>query len=125
MSKPLTEQELHILAMNHVANDLNDLGFKFISINSELKKNPQFVCLGEDDQYYFIIVRVVKLPLSPYKYDVVWMEKVKKHAHKRNAKVLYAGVGLGHADDEDLPVSLDQDYLLEYTGIQSAELILN
>ena len=125
MSKALTEQELHILAMNHVGNDLNDLGFEFISINSELENHPQFICLDEDDQCYFIIVRAVKLPFNPNKYDVVWMESVKKEAHKENAKVLYAGVGLGNADNEDSPVFIDEDYLLEYAGIQSTELILN
>ena len=125
MSKALTEQELHNLAMNHVGNDLEDQGFEFISINNKLQKNPQFVCKDKDNQYYFIIVQVVKLPLNPYKYDVVLMESYKNHAYRKNAKVLYTGVGLGNADNEDLPVYLNQDYLLKYTGIQSVETILN
>ena len=44
MSLPLTKQELHNLAMNHVGKDLESRGFEFIAINSSLKKNPQFVC---------------------------------------------------------------------------------
>ena len=34
MSKPLTEQELHNLAMNHVGKDLEQRGFEFIAIKS-------------------------------------------------------------------------------------------
>ncbi len=47
MSLPLTEQELHNLAMNIVGKDLEEQGFEFMGINSELKKNPQFVALKE------------------------------------------------------------------------------
>ena len=125
MNKALTEQELHNLAMNHVGQDLEDQGFEFISINSKLQKHPQFVCIDKDNQYYFVIVRAVKLPSNPYKYNVVWMESVKNQAYTKNAEVLYAGIGLGNADDENLPLYLDQDYLFEYTGIQLVKTILN
>ena len=45
MSKPLTEQELHNLAMNHVGKDLEHRGFEFIAVNSKLKKHPQCVLI--------------------------------------------------------------------------------
>ena len=125
MSKALTEQELHNLAMNHVGKDLEDQGFEFITINCKLKKHPQFICIDKDNQYYFVIVRAVKLPLNPYKYNVVWMETFKNHAYNKKAKVLYAGIGLGNAVDENLPLYFDQDYLFEYTGIQPVQTILN
>ena len=38
MNTPLTEQDLLNLAMNHVGQDLQDLGFEFIEINSTIKK---------------------------------------------------------------------------------------
>ena len=50
MSKPLTEQELHNLAMNHVGKDLESRGFEFIAIKSKLKKHPQFVCNDKNSQ---------------------------------------------------------------------------
>ena len=125
MSKALTEQELHNLAMNHVGQDLENQGFEFITINTTLQKQPQFVCIDEDNKYFFVVVRAVKLPFNPYKYNVVWMEYFKNHAYSKNARVLYAGVGLGNADDEDQPLYLDQDYLFEDTGIMSVEMILN
>ncbi len=125
MSKPLTEQELHNLAMNHVGKDLEARGFEFVAINSNLKKHPQFVCIDKNNQYFFVIVRVVKLPENPNNYDVVWMETFKKHAFEKDAKVLYAGVAVGNPNGVDLPVYLNQDYLMEYNGIQVIETNMN
>lgn len=125
MSKPLTEQELHNLAMNHVGKDLETRGFEFVAINSQLKKHPQFVCIDKNNQYFFVIVRVVKLPENPNNYDVVWMETFKKHAFEKDAKVLYAGVAVGNPNGEDLPVYLNHKYLMEYNGIQVIETNMN
>jgi len=125
MNKPLTKQELHNLAMNHVGQDLEQRGFEFIAINSKLKKHPQFVCIDKNNQYYFVIVRAVILPDNPNNYDVVWMESFKEHARNQNAKVLYAGVGIGNINDEKLPIYLNEEYLMEYNGIQVLETNLN
>lgn len=125
MSKPLTQQELHNLAMNHVGKDLEQRGFEFIAINSKLKKHPQFVCIDQNKQYFFVIVRAVMLPDNPNNFDVVWMETFKEHARGQDAKVLYAGVGLGNPNGEDLPVYLNEEYLIEYNGIQVIETNFN
>lgn len=125
MSKALTEQELHNLAMNIVGKDLEQRGFEFIAVNSKLKKHPQFVCIDKNKQYYFVIVKAIRLPDNPNNFDVVWMESFKKHARENDAIVLYAGVGLGNKDDETLPVYLNEEYLLEYNGIQVLETHLN
>lgn len=125
MSKALTEQELHNLAMNHVGKELESRGFEFIAVNSKLKKHPQFVCIDKKSQYYFVIVKAVVLPDNPNNYDVVWMESFKEHARKHNAKVLYAGVGVGNPNGESLPIYVNEDYLLEYNGIQVIETNFN
>lgn len=125
MHKPLTNQELHNLAMNHVGKDLEQRGFEFIAINSKLKKHPQFVCIDKNKQYFFVIVKAVMLPENPNNFDVVWMESFKKHAREHNAKVLYAGVGLGNKTDEKLPLFLNEEYLIEYNGIQVLDTHLN
>lgn len=125
MGKALTKQELHNLAMNHVGKDLEKRGFEFVAINSQLKKHPQFVCIDKNSQYFFVVVRAVILPENPNNYDVIWMETFKKHAFEKNAKVLYAGVGLGNPNGEDLPVYLNEEYLIEYNGIQVIEMNLN
>ena len=125
MSKPLTDQELHNLAMNHVGQELEERGFEFIAVNSKLKKHPQFVCMDKNKQYFFVIVRAVVLPDNPNNYDVVWMESFKKHATEQEAKVFYAGVGLQNAENPGEPVFLNEDYTLEYAGLQTIETHLN
>ncbi|HXJ99941.1 MAG TPA: hypothetical protein VNJ50_13895 [Gelidibacter sp.] len=125
MSRALTEQEMHNLAMNLVGKELEERGFEFIAINSKLKKHPQFVCIDKTKQYFFVIVKVVMLPENPNNYDMIWMESFKKHARENDAKVLYAGVALGNPNGEDLPVYLNEDYLIEYNGIQVVETHLN
>jgi len=125
MSKALTKQELHNLAMNHVGKDLEKRGFEFIAINSKLKKHPQFVCMDKHKQYFFVIVRTVLLPENPNNFDIVWMESFKEHARENDAKVLYAGVGLGNAEDESSPIYLNEEYLIEYNGIQFIETNFN
>ena len=125
MSKPLSRQELHNLAMNHVGKDLESRGFEFVAINSRLKKHPQFVCIDKNSQYFFVIVRAVMLPENPNNYDIVWMETFKQHALENKAKVLYAGVALGNPKGEELPIYLNEEYLIEYNGIQVIETNLN
>ena len=56
MSKALTKQELHNLAMNHVGKDLESRGFEFVAVNSKLKKHPQFVCIDKKGNWFFVIV---------------------------------------------------------------------
>ena len=125
MKKALSKQELHNLAMNHVGKELEQRGFEFVAVNSKLKKHPQFVCIDKNSQYYFVIVRAVVLPENPNNYDVIWMETFKKHAREKDAKVLYAGVGLGNPNGEKLPIYLNEEYLMEYNGIQLIESNLN
>ena len=125
MSQALTEQELHNLAMNHVGKELEKRGFDFIAINSTLKKHPQFVCMDKNKQYFFVIVKAVLLPENPNNYDMIWMESFKKHARENDAKVLYAGVGLGNPKGEQHPIFLNEEYLIEYNGIQVIETNLN
>lgn len=125
MSKPLTKQQLHNLAMNHVGKDLEQRGFEFIAVNSKLKKHPQFVCIDKNSQYFFVIVRAILLPENPNNYDVIWMEAFKKHAREKNAQVLYAGVGLANVNDEKLPIYLNEAYLIEYNGIQVLDTNFN
>ena len=125
MKKALTPQELHNLAMNHVGKDLEQRGFEFVAINSKLKRHPQFVCIDKNAQYYFVIVKAVILPENANNYDMVWMETFKKHAFEKDAKVLYAGVGLGNPDGEDFSIYLNEEYLIEYNGIQYLEHNLN
>ena len=116
MGKPLTEQELHNLAMNIVGKQLEAEGFEFMGVNSKPKKNPQFVCL-KDKKLHFVVVRYISYPDNPKDYDTVLLEKIKKHAEKFEGNAYYAGVGLSNAQDPELPVRLDEDYVVDYEGL--------
>ena len=118
MASELTKQELHYLAMNIVGKELEKRGFEFIAIESKLGKQPQFVCIDKNNQRYFVVVKAIILPENPNNYDVIKMETFKIHAQKHQAKVLYAGVGLGNPDGNHLPILKDEEYLLQYDGIQ-------
>ena len=95
---PLSAQELHNLAMNIVGKDLEEQGYEFLGVNSKLKKDPQFVALKNKD-LHFVIVRAIAYPQDAKAYDPVFMQTIKQHADKFNAKTYYAGVGLGHGSD--------------------------
>lgn len=113
----LTKQELHNLAMNIVGEAMEKDGFEFLGINSELKKNPQFVGL-RDKKLHFVIVRAIPYPENPEEFDRIFMESIKTHALKFDAKTYWAGVGLANAKDYDLPVSKDDDYVVNFRGLQ-------
>ena len=125
MSKLLTEQDLHNLAMNIVGKDLKAKGYEFIAVNSQLKRNPQFVCVDKNNQRYFVIVRSTKISEDPITYDVIWMETFKTHARNNKAKVIFAGIGLGAKEDKSQYPSLNEDYLLQYDGLQLLDVELN
>lgn len=125
MSKPLSKQDLHNLAMNIVGKDLEAKGYEFIAVNSQLKRNPQFVCVDKENTRYFVIVKVAEVSDYPITYDVVWMETFKNHARKQQSKVIFAGVGIGNINDKTVPPNLNEEYLLQYEGLQLLAIELN
>ncbi len=114
----LSLQELHQIAMNHVGKDLEQKGFEFIAINSQLKKHPQFICVDKKNKLYFVMVQAVQYPDNPEEYNTIFMETFKNHAKQKNARVLYAGVGIANADDFELPIYHNSDYIINYNGYQ-------
>ncbi|WP_420398887.1 Na(+)-translocating NADH-quinone reductase subunit F [Flagellimonas sp.] len=112
----LTEQELHNLAMNIVGRELEADGFEFMAINSKPKKNPQYVCL-KNKILHFIVVRNTEYPKNPREYDRELMRKVKDQATKFEARCYFAGVGLSNAANQELPVYLNEDYIVDYQGL--------
>ncbi|MDB2606545.1 Na(+)-translocating NADH-quinone reductase subunit F [Zobellia sp.] len=116
MGTPLSKRELHNLAMNIVGRELESEGFEFMGVNSEPKRNPQFVCL-KDKVLHFITVRYVPYPQNPNLYDVALMAKMKDHADKQEARTYYAGVGLSNASNQELPVYLNEAYIVDYVGL--------
>ncbi|MGB0255296.1 MAG: Na(+)-translocating NADH-quinone reductase subunit F [Flavobacteriaceae bacterium] len=113
----LSEKELHQLAMNTVGKSLEEDGFDFLAVNSEFKKDPQFVCT-KDKELHFVVVRHVCYPDNPKKFDVDLMQEVKEHAIKFKAKTYFAVVGFAHADDYEKPLCKDEPYAVNYAGLQ-------
>ncbi len=114
MLKALTEQELHNLAMNIVGKKLQEMGYEFVAVNSQLKKHPQFVLYKKGEPTIFVLVKVSKNIQNPDSYDVLWMETFKEHAKKSNAKVWFAGVGIANAESVENPVFKDQPYYVAF-----------
>ena len=112
-----TEQELHQLAMKTVGDNLIAQGYEFVAVNSELKKDPQFVCKKEK-QLIFIVVKATVYPANPKDYDLELLNKIKSHAEKYDATVCFAGVGFARADNYNLPLVKSQPYAINYEGLQ-------
>tara|TARA_B100001109_G_scaffold165479_1_gene134776 strand:- start:153 stop:512 length:360 start_codon:yes stop_codon:yes gene_type:complete len=112
-----SNQELHQLAMKTVGDDLIAQGYEFVAVNSELKKDPQFVC-KKDDQLVFVVVKACIYPYNPKDYDSDLIEKIKDHASKYEAVVRFAGVGFARADHYDLPLVKSKPYAINYEGLQ-------
>ncbi len=113
----LNKQELHNLAMNIVGKDLEDNGFDFLGVNSELKKNPQFVAL-KDKKLHFVIVRAIEYPDDPSAFDPAFLKDIKEHANKFEARTFYAGVGLANSRNYEEPITTEEDYVVNYNGLQ-------
>jgi hypothetical protein len=86
--EPLSLQDLHHLAMNHVGKESRkSQGFEFIAINSQLKKHPQFVCVDKPtNTLHFVMVQAVTYPDNPAEYDVLFMETFINHAKGKKQK---------------------------------------
>lgn len=102
--------------MNIVGRQLEAEGYEFMGVNSKPRSNPQFVCLKEK-QLHFIVVRNVAYPKDPKNYDNNVLKKVKEHAIRHEARTYYAGVGLSNAQDRNLPVYLNEPYIVDYEGL--------
>ena len=117
LPKPLTDLELHQLAMNIVGKDLEKNNFEFLSVNSKLKKDPQFVCT-KDKSLFFIIVKAVLYPKNPNIVEIYKLDELKIHTEKFNASLFYAGVGLANAENYEYPIFKDSDYVVNFNGIE-------
>ena len=111
----LSDQDLHNLAMKTVGDSLKENDFIFLSVNSKLKKDPQFVCL-KNKKLHFFIVRAVKYPKNPISYDSVTAIKLKKHADKFNAKTYFAGVGFANSMNYEDPIQKNKPYVINFNG---------
>lgn len=102
--------------MNVVGKHLQEQGFEFLAVNSELKKNPQFVCL-KDKIMHFVVVRLLPIGFDPSAYDRTLMAKVRRHAERFEARTYFAGVGLESKEGPERPLVKGRPYLMEFNGL--------
>tara|TARA_B110000263_G_C15281110_1_gene498361 strand:+ start:1440 stop:1814 length:375 start_codon:yes stop_codon:yes gene_type:complete len=120
--KKLTKQDIHNLVMEIAGNSLKNEGYEFLTVNSKLEKDPQFVST-KNKQLHFIIVRAIEYPENPVKYDCHFMSNIFFHAIKFKARTHYAGVGLAKANEFNKEIVYDSSYAINFNGLQ--EIILN
>ena len=118
----LSQQEIHQMGMNLVGKHLVENGFEFLAVKSELGQSPQFVCLKNEKELFFILVRTVIFPENPDDYDEIWMLKMKKHAIEKKARLLYAGIGIADSCDMMAKPKKGQESLINYKGLVEISL---
>jgi len=114
----LTSKEIHQLAMKEVGDYLETEGYEFLAVNSQLKRTPQFVCVKEK-KLFFVVVQGTLYPHAPKKIDLELIEKVKDHATKNNAQLLFAGVGFAHAENYDYDLTKNDPYAVNFQGLET------
>ena len=114
---PLSDLEKHQLAMNIVGKQLEAKNYEFLSVNSQLKKDPQFVCTKQK-KLSFIIVKAICYPNDPRDIVISHLEKIKAHATSFNAILYYAGVGLANSENYELPLFKDSGYIINFNGLE-------
>ena len=117
LPKTLNQIELHRLAMNIVGKELEADNFDFLSVNSLLNKNPQFVC-SKNKQLYFIVVKAILYPENPKDSKINNIAKILEHSKKFEAKLLIAKVGLANSEDYELPLFKDSSFAINYDGLE-------
>ena len=108
---PLTAFLDPVIRETHLNN------FEFLSINSSLNKNLQFVC-KKNKQLYFVIVKVVLYPNNPKTFQIKNLKKILDHSKKFDAKLLSAKVGLANSEDYELPLFKNSSYVVNYHGFE-------
>lgn len=116
--RPLTIQETHYLAMNIVGNAIKtELEWEFLLVNSQMEKNPQFVCIDKEKRKHFIIVRAIISDDNPDFFDASFMQNIKKHAETFQAKTYWAGVGLTNFNTPNAPLIYGEPYQITFNGL--------
>ena len=102
--------------MKTVGDDLTAQGYEFVAVNSELKKDPQFVVKKKTTHFYRGKGNCISR--QPKGLRSRTLDKIKSHAEKYDATVCFAGVGFARADNYNLPLVKSQPYAINYEGLQ-------
>ncbi len=110
-------EELHYLGMNFVGKELEEMGYEFLGVNSDLKKHPQFVLYKKDEKITFVMVKT-SLNIEEVKTLPEITDRVVEYAKSQDSNVWYIGVALVNSKDKNLPVNKTTDYSVYTTEIK-------
>ncbi len=103
--------------MNFVGNELQNMGYEFLGVNSELKKHPQFVLYKKGEKPIFVMVKT-SLDANEAENLPEVTDKVIEHAKSQESNVWYIGIVLTNANDQNLPVTKTTNYTMYSTEIK-------
>ena len=120
----LNKQEIHQIGMNLVGKHLQENDFEFLAVKSDLGHSPQFICLKNEKELFFVLVRTVVFPNNPNIYDKIWMNKMKMHAVDKNARLLYAGIRLTDSKEMMSELEKGKESFVSYSGLVEISLTI-
>tara|TARA_B110000444_G_scaffold261539_1_gene314886 strand:- start:5777 stop:6145 length:369 start_codon:yes stop_codon:yes gene_type:complete len=120
----LSLQEMHQMGMNVVGKHLQENDYEFLAVKSDLGQSPQFICLKNEKELFFVLVRTVVFPRDPIAYDQRWMNKMKQHAIDNKARLLYAGIGLADSNEMMSELEKGKESIVNYQGLLEISLTI-
>ncbi|MDO5510262.1 MAG: Na(+)-translocating NADH-quinone reductase subunit F [Weeksellaceae bacterium] len=113
----LSKEEMHYLGMEFIGEELQQMGYEFLGVNSAPKKHPQFVIFKSGEKIKFVIVRT-KCVTNPKPEKPEYVERVIDHATKQESGVWYAYVLLAHGDDTSQAPIKGERYSIIFQGFE-------
>jgi|TARA_B100000780_G_scaffold232312_1_gene172246 hypothetical protein len=120
----LSRQEIHQMGMNLVGKHLQKNDYEFLAVKSDFGQSPQFICLKNEKELFFVLVRTVVFPKDPQDYDQKWMDKMKLHAKSKKARLLYAGIGLADSTEMMSELEKGRESVVNYQGLVEISLTI-
>jgi hypothetical protein len=120
----LSRQQIHQIGMNLVGKHLQENDYEFLAVKSDFGQSPQFICLKNEKELFFVLVRTVVFPKNPNAYDQKWMNKMKQHAIDKKARLLYAGIGLADSNVMMSELEKGKESIVNYQGLVEISLII-
>ena len=112
-----SKEEIHYIGMNFVGEELQNMGYEFLGINSKLKKHPQFVIFKSGEPITFVMVKTEVFPNDFSTLPEV-SDKVIAHAKTQDSSVWFAGVGLANDEDPQFPPDNEKPYKILFNGFK-------
>lgn len=119
-----SKEEIHYIGMNFIGEKLQEMGYEFLGVNSDLKKHPQFVIFKKGEPITFVMVKTVTFP-NDFQSVPEISKKVIEHAKKQDSSVWFAGVGVNDAEDNTKEPTKGKPYQILFIDFQKLHTHIN